>query len=158
MIERVLKADKPYAPPLSGEYRGDGPFMNVRGSVKCGEGAFLLLTADGPAFWDEIAGKGFGPGQKDDWPLNDDLDGWTAEIALAQDTVLSCTFDGKMLRWENESIAIRSRKAREKLYVLSADTAEENLMIVLDTARFLVYGAVGERRLGGYIRNMPQDR
>ena len=158
LTERILQAKKPYLPPLSCE-ADEGKLPRViRGSVKCEEDAFLLLTEDRPMFWDQAAGKAFWPGQKDTGPQQHDLDGWTAEIAFSQDTVLPCTFSGETLRWENTEISIQCRKARDRLFVVLSETEDGPMLLILDTARFLVYGAIGSRLLGGYIRNMPQDR
>ncbi|MBR3106607.1 MAG: hypothetical protein IKH30_05395 [Clostridia bacterium] len=151
LTERILRAKNPYTPPLSREADGEAPLCAVRGSVKCEEGAFLLLTDDGPVFLDQAA-------EKDTWPLTHDLDGWTAEIAFSQDTVLPCTFNGETLRWENAEIPVQCRKPRERLYLVFSETEDGSMLLVLDTARFLVYGAIGGTLLGGYIRNMPQDR
>ena len=158
LIQRILEGKKPYTPPLSTEWIGSVPAEKNLCGIKCEEGAFLLLTADGPVFHDQNTGNTFcscrtGAGMPDN-----DLDGWTAEIAFAQDVILPCTFDGNILCCEDVKLEIQYRKVRKQLYLLFTGTEYGALMIVLDTARFLVYGAVGSNFLGGYIRNMPQDR
>ncbi len=117
----------------------------------------MLLTADGPVFHDQNTGNTFCSCRTDAGMPDHDLDGWTAEIAFAQDVILPCTFAGNLLCCEDAKLHIQYRKVRKQLVLLSAETDYGPLTLVLDTARFLVYGAVGSSFLGGYIRNMPQD-
>ncbi len=141
IIRRIAGADRPYAPPASLELAEDD------GAIKCGEALYLSGKGGKNLFYH--GGMTFAP---ETLPLTDELSGWTAELAMAPALVLPCDFgDGTA---SIEGGRLECRKLGEKLYVLTA----EGSVILLDTSRFLLYGFVGGKAAGGYIRNIEQDR
>ena len=164
LIDAIL-ADKPqYVPPFSSELAGEQRTLGSAGPVaaldciKCEEDAYLLLLKDGCAFFDRAAGLLWKVGADDPVPAGSDLAGWTAELAVAPGTTLCCTFGAEDLCCEGETVPAVCRKLREKLYLVSAETEDGTLILVVDTARFLIYGAACGYPFGGYIRNIKQDR
>ena len=122
-------------------------------AVKCAEGLFLLLDENGFRLLDRKAGNEY---SKDRLPPPDPaLDGWHAELAFAPGYVLPCDFKGDTVSLSGESIPVSVGRIRSSFYLLTGDA--ETLVLVLDVSRFLFYGTVHGERVGGYVKNMPQN-
>ena len=145
LIEAIRQAGTEYCPPLSLELEGKTlPFGNAGAYIKCEEDLFLVEAASAVLVYDVQAGKTV------QGEASADLDGWCAEMHFAQGKTFPCGFGEGKLWYEDEAIPAPVYKLRERLYLVQAGV----LTLVIDTARFLFYGSLDGRFLGGNIVNM----
>ena len=120
-------------------------------AVKCGEDAYLLTGKEG---WRFVA-KGRELSEKSEVPASDALSGWRAELSLSPLLTVPALFGRGFLCFEDRKIPLRTSEILPGFFLSFSE--EEKLVLVLDRERFLFYGAVGDERFSGYVRNMPQE-
>ena len=153
LIEAFRGCGRGYCPPESLELEGKAlPFGQADGCVKCEEDLFLVLSAGSAFVYDAAACAAVKAADAAQEPCGD-LDLWQAELHPAQGKTLLCGFAEGKLWFADEAIPAPVRKIRERLYLVDAG----ELCLVIDTARFLFYGALDGHFLGGNIVNMELD-
>ncbi len=150
LIEAIRASGSGYCPPPCYELASRELTFSNAPCVKCEEDLYLLLVQDAAYLYDAQADKTICSAQ--DAPCTE-LDGWCAELHFAQKKTFPCGFGEGKLFFEDEAIPACVRKIRERLYLVEAGP----LTLVIDTARFLFYGAIDSRFLGGNIVNMELD-
>ena len=144
LIEAIRQAGPGYCPPPSFELEGKALPEGAGACIKCEEDLFLVQAKDDVLLYDaqkEKAVEGEACGE---------LDLWCAELHFAQGKTFPCGFGEGKLWFEDEAVEAPVMKIRERLYLVNAGA----LTLVLDTARFLFYGSLDGKFLGGNIVNM----
>ena len=130
------------------EKERDGAF-----AVKCAEDLFLLTDDNGFRLLDENEGHTYSLDALP--PASGDLSGWHAELAFAPGYVLPCDFADDAVSLGGDSLPVSVGLIRPSFYLVTGKA--EPLILVLDVSRFLFYGCVQGERVGGYVKNMPQN-